>query len=115
MMDRYWRNDFLDATKFDNGWVLVVWVNNEVGYLSKNFIKTLRMIEKKIVEDGLQGWFCASEPQHVKMHEIIKKFGCEYYLFDEGMFWFRKFLGGEPCVEAQSEASSQKSVTLQKA
>lgn len=101
MTDRYWRNDVLDATRFDNGWVLVVWVNNELGYLSKNFIKTLRMIEKKIAADGLPGWFCASEPQHTTMHKIIEKFGCRFIGEKEGMLWFRKpICEVKPCVAA---------------
>lgn len=100
--DRFYRNDFLEATQFDD-WVFVRWVNNDVGYLSKNFIKTLRVVEKEIVRQGLTGWICESDKDHTGMHKIILKFGCIFIKEIDGKFWFRKNLKeAELCVVDQS-------------
>jgi len=90
MEQLFFKNDVLEATLWEDGWVFVLWLNNRIGYLSKSFIKTMKFIEQQIQERKLTGWICNSEKEHTTMHGIIRKFGGTEFTESPGLLWFKK-------------------------
>lgn len=91
-MDIVFSGKHLEAKKHDiNDWVFIFWKKNTLGFLPKTLIRELRQLEDYIRTKKFQGWYCNSEPEHEKMHTVIKKCGAEP--FEEPgspLLWFKK-------------------------
>jgi hypothetical protein len=74
-MHEIFNDGVMRATVLNNGWVVVEWLTDTIGYLSKTVVKDLRALEAFIRSKGLQGWVLGSEVGNTNMHKLIEKFG----------------------------------------
>lgn len=83
-------NKTTSAILYDNGWVFVCWMNDKIGRLPIRLIKDLIKIESIIQQEKYNGWFCNSEIDHIKMHDIIRRKGGKEFNKDNHLIWFKK-------------------------
>lgn len=70
------------------GWVFINWL-----YPGKNKVRAVKdvlAIEKRIVQEGMKGWFAESAKSHTMMHTILQKMGAVPYGHDDNGFHFMK-------------------------
>jgi hypothetical protein len=86
----------MDKQMFDNigitpshpGWVYLWWEN--AGKNCIRAVKSLRMAETVIKQQGLSGWLTSSQLEHTTMHKILVKLGAEEYTRDKVYVHFKK-------------------------
>lgn len=71
----FFNDGILEAILYPNNWVFCRWIQNTHGHLQKKLIEDLNLVEKKIYEEKLCGWFTWSELQHEQFHKLLTKFG----------------------------------------
>lgn len=76
-MTTVFNDGVLEATLLPELWVVVRWLTNQRGRLSKTVVKDLHRLDREIVKQGWRGWLCGSEPENTEMHRLIEKFGAE--------------------------------------
>lgn len=74
----------LRATLIKDNWVVVEWLTDKVGYLSKQAVKDLKELERFIVKKNWSGWMLGSEIENTGMHKLIERFGGVYLKEHQG-------------------------------
>lgn len=91
-MHEIFNDGVLRATRTPDNWVVVEWLTNKVGYLSKTVVKDLHYVEKLIKQQNLNGWILGSEVENVLMHKLIMRFGGIYQKdFDGYKIYAKRF------------------------
>lgn len=75
-------------TSPDPKWVFINWLYP--GERKFTAIKDVKRIERRIKEEGLIGWYAASERDHTTMHQILKKMGALPYAEDADRIHFKR-------------------------
>lgn len=85
MLQREIFNDgVLRATLVKNDWVVVEWLTDKIGYLSKTVVKDMRDLETFIERKKWKGWMLGSETENVHMHKLIERFGGKFVSEEDG-------------------------------
>lgn len=74
-MREIFNDGVMKATLLRNNWVVVEWLTNKVGHLSKTVVKDLHKLETFIIQKKLMGWVLGSEIENTDMHKLIERFG----------------------------------------
>ncbi len=89
-MREIFNDGVMRATLLRTNWVVVEWLTNTSGYLSKTVVKDLYKIEEFTKQKGLKGWVLGSEVENTDMHRLIEKFGGKFQTERDGFKIFFK-------------------------
>lgn len=77
-----------DLAEDNRGWVFINWLYP--GKHKFTAVKDIKRIERRIKEQGLRGWYVASEHAHTTVHKLLAKMQAIKFREDADNLYFLK-------------------------